>query len=47
MFLTAAVTKFTAGPWVTVLAVGLCVLVALRVRRRYELFGEAIALRPH
>jgi amino acid transporter len=44
VFITAGITKFTAGAWVAVLAVGLFVLVALRVRRHYDLVAEAIAL---
>jgi hypothetical protein len=44
VFLTAAVTKFTAGAWVAVLAVGLFVWMALRIRRHYDAEAEATAL---
>jgi amino acid transporter len=46
VFVTAAITKFTAGAWVAVLAIGLFVLLALRIRRHYDRAGEATALRP-
>jgi amino acid transporter len=46
VFVTAAITKFTAGAWVAVLAIGLFVLVAVRIRRHYDRAGEATALRP-
>jgi amino acid transporter len=46
VFVTAAITKFTAGAWVAVLAIGLFVLVALRIRRHYDRAREATALRP-
>jgi hypothetical protein len=45
VFVTAAITKFTAGAWVAVLAIGLFVLVALRIRRHYDRTAEATALR--
>jgi Ca2+/Na+ antiporter len=44
VFLTAAVTKFAEGAWVAVLAVGLFVWMALRIRRHYDLEAEATAL---
>ena len=47
VFITAAITKFTEGAWVAVLAVGLFVLLRLRIRRHYDSVGEAIALHPH
>ena len=46
VFVTAAITKFTAGAWVAVLAIGLFVLLALRIRRHYDRAAEATALRP-
>jgi amino acid transporter len=47
VFITAGVTKFTAGAWVSVLAVGLFILTALRIRRHYDLVAKAVALHPH
>jgi amino acid transporter len=47
VFITAALTKFTAGAWVAVLTVGLLVVVALRIRRHYDVVAEAVALRRH
>jgi amino acid transporter len=47
VFLTAGVTKFTAGAWVAVLAIALFLFVALRIRRHYDAVGRAIALHPH
>ena len=46
VFITAAITKFTEGAWVAVLAVGLFVLITLRIRRHYDLEAEATALHP-
>jgi amino acid transporter len=46
VFITAGITKFTAGAWVAVLVIGLLVLTALRIRRHYDLVAEAIALHP-
>jgi amino acid transporter len=47
VFLTAGVTKFTAGAWVAVLTVGVFVTVAQRIHRHYELVAEATALHAH
>ncbi len=47
VFLTAALTKFTEGAWVALLAIGLIILIALRIRRHYDLVAEATALQPH
>jgi amino acid transporter len=47
VFVTAGITKFTAGAWVSLLAVGLVILTAQRIRRHYELVAQAIALHPH
>jgi amino acid transporter len=46
VFITAVITKFTEGAWVAVLAVGLFVLVMLRIRRHYDLEAEATGLHP-
>jgi hypothetical protein len=46
VFITAGVTKFTAGAWVSILAVGLFVLVAMQIRRHYDRVGEQLALQP-
>jgi amino acid transporter len=47
VLITAAITKFTAGAWVAVLAIGLFIVVSLRIRRHYDLVAEATALHPH
>jgi amino acid transporter len=47
VFITAAITKFTAGAWVSLLVVGLFVAAASAIRRHYEAVAEAIALHPH
>jgi amino acid transporter len=47
VFITAGITKFTAGAWVAVMAVGLFILVALRIRRHYHIVAEATMLHPH
>ena len=47
MFITAGITKFTSGAWVSLVAVGLVILLATRIRRHYEQVGKAIALHPH
>jgi amino acid transporter len=46
VFITAGITKFAQGAWVAVLAIGLFVLVALRIRRHYDLVAKAVALHP-
>jgi amino acid transporter len=46
VFITAGITKFTAGAWVSLVAVGLVIFTAGRIRRHYQLVGEAVALRP-
>jgi amino acid transporter len=46
VFITAGITKFTAGAWVSLLAVGLVIFTAGRIRRHYELVARAVALRP-
>jgi len=47
VFVTAGVTKFLAGAWVAILTIGLLIAVASRIRRHYDLAGEATALHPH
>ncbi|HEX4715789.1 MAG TPA: APC family permease, partial [Ktedonobacteraceae bacterium] len=44
VFLTAGFTKFTEGAWVALLTIGLFILVALRIRRHYDLAALALAL---
>jgi hypothetical protein len=44
VFLITGITKFTAGAWVAMLTIGLFILVALRIRRHYNLAGKALAL---
>ncbi len=44
---TAGITKFAAGAWVSLLAVGLVILLATAIRRHYETVARAIALHPH
>jgi amino acid transporter len=46
VFLIAAATKFTQGAWIAVLAVGVFVLLALRIRHHYDVVREATALHP-
>ena len=44
VFLTAGITKFTEGAWVALLAIGLFILVAMRIRHHYSLAAQALAL---
>ncbi|MEV4631405.1 APC family permease [Micromonospora sp. NPDC049523] len=46
VLVTAAATKFGEGAWVTVLAIPLVVLLAMRIRRHYDRMHLALALRP-
>jgi len=46
VFVTAGVTKFAAGAWVSLLAVAVVIVLASRIRRHYEAAAEAIALHP-
>jgi amino acid transporter len=46
VFVTAGITKFTAGAWVSLLVVGLFVATATSIRRHYVAVAEAIALHP-
>lgn len=47
VFVTAGITKFTQGAWVALLAIALFLLLALRIRRHYDLVAHATALHPH
>ena len=47
VFVTAGITKFTAGAWVSLVAVGLVIVTATSIRRHYEAVARAIALHPH
>jgi amino acid transporter len=47
VFITAGITKFTAGAWVSLVAVGLFIMAATSIRRHYEAVAKAIALHPH
>jgi amino acid transporter len=47
VFVTAGVTKFVAGAWVSLLVIGLFVAVALAIRRHYMAVARAVALHPH
>jgi amino acid transporter len=47
VFVTAGITKFTAGAWVSLLAVALVILLATSIRRHYATVARAIALHPH
>ncbi|GIJ30670.1 amino acid permease [Micromonospora qiuiae] len=46
VLVTAAVTKFTAGAWVVVLAVPLLIFMFGRVRRHYDHVQDALGLHP-
>jgi len=47
VFITAGITKFTAGAWVSLVVVGLFILTATGIRRHYAAVAKAIALHPH
>ncbi|MCB5912193.1 APC family permease [Streptomyces sp. SF28] len=47
VFLTAGLTKFTEGAWVAVLAVGLFLVVTMRIRHHYETVSNALRLHRH
>ncbi len=47
VFITAGITKFAAGAWVSLVAVGLVILLASSIRRHYNAVAKAIALHPH
>ncbi len=47
VFITAGITKFTSGAWVSLLAVGGFIAVATSIRRHYASVAKAIALHPH
>ena len=46
VFITAGVTKFVAGAWVAVVAVGVFVGLALAIRRHYDSAAAAVELDP-
>jgi amino acid transporter len=46
VFLTAGITKFTEGAWVSLLVVVGFVTVATAIRRHYETVAQAVALHP-
>jgi amino acid transporter len=46
VLVTAAVTKFTGGAWVVVLAIPLLILMASRIRRHYDIVHAALSVRP-
>ncbi|HEV3034867.1 MAG TPA: APC family permease [Solirubrobacteraceae bacterium] len=46
VFITAGITKFTEGAWVSLLVVVGFVTLATAIRRHYEAVAEAIALHP-
>jgi amino acid transporter len=47
VFITAGITKFTAGAWVSLVTVAVVVMTATKIRRHYETVAEAVALHPH
>ncbi|MFJ6212822.1 APC family permease [Streptomyces sp. NPDC092296] len=47
VFITAGITKFTEGAWVAVLAIGLFLLVTMRIRHYYSAVRTALRLHPH
>ncbi len=44
VFVTAGITKFTAGAWLALVAVGLFLLVTTRIRRHYDMVTAALRL---
>ncbi|MFI5756260.1 APC family permease [Streptomyces sp. NPDC051569] len=46
VFITAGVTKFTAGAWLAILTVALFLLVTTRIRSHYDKVREALRLHP-
>ncbi len=46
VLITAAITKFAAGAWVALVAIGLFFLLATRIRHHYRTVGAALRLRP-
>lgn len=47
VFITAGISKFTAGAWVAIVAVVLFLVVTLRIRHHYETARAALRLRAH
>ncbi|MGW4839483.1 APC family permease [Streptomyces globisporus] len=46
VFITAGISKFTSGAWVAILAVGLFLLLTLRIHRHYSSVRASLRLRP-
>ncbi|WP_329358750.1 APC family permease [Streptomyces anulatus] len=46
VFITAGISKFTSGAWVAIVAVGLFLLLTLRIHRHYALVRARLRLRP-
>ncbi|MFF2520983.1 APC family permease [Streptomyces liangshanensis] len=46
VFVTAGITKFTAGAWLAILAVGAFLLVTTRIHRHYARVRQALRLHP-
>jgi amino acid transporter len=46
VLITAAVTKFTEGAWVVVIALPLLIVLALRIRTHYETEQKEVAIHP-
>lgn len=46
VFITAGITKFTAGAWLAILAVGAFLLVTTRIHRHYARVRQALRLHP-
>ncbi len=47
VFITAGITKFTSGAWVSLVAVGGFIALAVSIRHHYTRVARAIALHPH
>ncbi|MFG2408170.1 APC family permease [Streptomyces brevispora] len=47
VFITAGISKFFSGAWVAVIAVGLFLFVAMRIRRHYGMADSVLRLLPH
>src|SRR5271165_4649449 len=47
VFITAGITKFAAGAWVSLVAVGLVIVLASAIRRHYRTVATAVALHAH
>ncbi|MGW1304518.1 APC family permease [Streptomyces sp. NPDC002514] len=47
VFITAGISKFTSGAWVAIIAVGLFLLLTLRIHHHYATVRASLRLRPH